>query len=67
LGTAAAKAPLALPKEVWSAELPASAHAQPITFEIHGRQFVIIAAGGSAKIDEESLGDAVVVDALPER
>ena len=51
--------------EIWSAELPASAHAQPITYEVGGKQFVVIAAGGSAKIDEERQGDAVVAFALP--
>jgi quinoprotein glucose dehydrogenase len=52
-------------QEIWSAELPASAHAQPITYEAGGKQFVVIAAGGSAKIDEERLGDAMVAFALP--
>jgi quinoprotein glucose dehydrogenase len=51
-------------KEVWSASLPASAHASPITYEYGGRQFVVIAAGGSAKVDEEAQGDAVVAFAL---
>ncbi|HEV2594595.1 MAG TPA: pyrroloquinoline quinone-dependent dehydrogenase [Sphingomicrobium sp.] len=50
--------------ELWSADLPTSAHAQPITYESHGRQFVLIAAGGSAKIDEEQLGDSLIAFAL---
>jgi quinoprotein glucose dehydrogenase len=50
---------------LWSAELPASAHATPMTYEIGGRQYVVVAAGGSAKIDEERQGDAVVAFALP--
>lgn len=50
--------------ELWSADLPASAHAQPITYEVHGRQFVVIAAGGHAKIDQENLSDAVVAFSL---
>jgi quinoprotein glucose dehydrogenase len=53
-------------QELWSAALPASAHALPITYEVDGRQFVVIAAGGAAKFDEEVQGDAVVAFALPE-
>jgi hypothetical protein len=52
-------------KELWSAMLPASAHALPITFEVGGRQFVVIAAGGSAFIDEERQSDALIAFALP--
>jgi quinoprotein glucose dehydrogenase len=52
-------------RELWSAELPASAHATPMTYEVGGKQYVVIAAGGSAKVDEERQGDAVVAFALP--
>ena len=52
-------------KLLWSAALPASAHATPMTFEAGGKQYVVIAAGGSAKVDEEKQGDAVVAYALP--
>ena len=52
-------------RELWSASLPASAHALPITYEIGAKQYVVIAAGGSAKIDEEGRGDALVAYALP--
>jgi quinoprotein glucose dehydrogenase len=52
-------------RELWSARLPASAHALPITYEIGGKQFIVIAAGGSAKIDEEGQSDAMVAFALP--
>lgn len=51
-------------KELWTALLPASAHASPITYEIGGKQYVVIAAGGSAKIDEEKQGDSIVAYAL---
>ena len=34
-------------------------------FEVGGKQYVVIAAGGSAKVDEEKQGDAVVAFALP--
>jgi len=52
-------------KVLWSAALPASAHALPITYEAGGRQFVVIAAGANAHIDEERRGDALVAFALP--
>lgn len=52
-------------KLLWSAALPASAHATPMTYQAGGKQYVIIAAGGSAKVDEEVQGDAVVAFALP--
>ena len=52
-------------KLLWSAALPASAHATPMTYEADGKQYVVIAAGGSAKVDEEKQGDAVVAFALP--
>ena len=54
-------------KEVWTAELPASAHATPMTYEARGRQYLVIAAGGGAKITEERQGDALVAFALPAR
>lgn len=52
-------------QELWSAELPASAHALPITYVAAGRQFVVIAAGGHPQITEEGLGDALIAFALP--
>lgn len=52
-------------KELWSAMLPASAHAQPITYSVDGRQYVVVAAGGSAVISEEALSDTLIAYALP--
>jgi quinoprotein glucose dehydrogenase len=52
-------------KELWSVRLSASGHAQPITYEIGGRQYVVIAAGGDAHFSEERRGDTVVAFALP--
>jgi quinoprotein glucose dehydrogenase len=54
-------------RELWSATLPTSAHAQPITYEVQGRQFVVIAAGGSAKIDQETQDDSLIAYALPHK
>jgi quinoprotein glucose dehydrogenase len=50
---------------LWSGELPASAHATPMTYQAGRKQYVVVAAGGSAKIDEERQSDAVVAFALP--
>jgi quinoprotein glucose dehydrogenase len=54
-------------KALWSTELPASAHATPMTFEFKGRQYFVIAAGGSAKITEERQSDSILAFALPPR
>ena len=52
-------------EELWSAALPAAGNATPMTYEINGKQYLVIAAGGHQGIREESLGDAVVAFALP--
>ena len=52
-------------EQLWSAELPASAHATPMTYEAHGKQYVVVAAGGSAKVTEERQSDSLVAFALP--
>jgi quinoprotein glucose dehydrogenase len=54
-------------KEIWKAELPTNGHAVPITYQLtpKGKQYVVIAAGGHAKIKEEPLGDALVAFTLP--
>jgi quinoprotein glucose dehydrogenase len=53
-------------QELWKGELPASAQATPMTYRLgeHGKQFVVVAAGGHGKIGTK-LGDAVVAFALP--
>jgi quinoprotein glucose dehydrogenase len=52
-------------KEIWDAILPAAGNATPMTYEINGKQYLVIAAGGHQRITEESLGDSVVAFALP--
>jgi quinoprotein glucose dehydrogenase len=52
-------------KELWKAELPASGNAMPMTYEIHGKQYLVIAAGGSKAIPEDPQSDAIVAFALP--
>lgn len=53
--------------EVWSARLPTSGHATPMTYRTHsgGRQFVVVAAGGHFPLGSPS-DDALVAYALPE-
>jgi len=52
---------------LWSAELPASGHATPMTYRVgeDGRQYVVIAAGGHFPLGSPS-DDAIVAYALPE-
>jgi quinoprotein glucose dehydrogenase len=51
---------------VWTAKLPASAQASPLTYRARpgGRQFLVIAAGGHHGIGS-SLGDYVIAYSLP--
>ena len=50
---------------LWEHQLPAGGYATPSTYEIGGRQFVVIAAGGGGK-NATKHGDAIVAFALPE-
>ena len=54
-------------KELWVAELPASAHAAPATYigKKSGKQFVVIAAGGGGYFRGKT-SDEVVAFALPD-
>jgi len=53
-------------RELWKAKLPFAGHATPMTYQTSsGRQYVVIAAGGHGKIDEQPVGDALVAFALP--
>lgn len=51
-------------RELWKGVLPAGARATPMTYRVRegGRQFVVVAAGGS---DVFGTGDAIVAFALP--
>jgi quinoprotein glucose dehydrogenase len=50
---------------LWQAQLPAGGQATPMSYEIDGRQYVVIAAGGHGRLGSQ-LGDYVVAYALPE-
>ncbi len=49
---------------LWEATLPFSGNATPVTYEVNGRQFVVIAAGGG-KDPKSPSGGAYVAFALP--
>jgi quinoprotein glucose dehydrogenase len=51
-------------KVLWEAELPAGGQATPMTYEADGKQYVVICAGGHARLGTK-LGDHVVAYALP--
>ncbi|MBS0446595.1 MAG: membrane-bound PQQ-dependent dehydrogenase, glucose/quinate/shikimate family [Proteobacteria bacterium] len=51
-------------KVVWRARLPAGGQANPMSYEVDGRQYVVIAAGGHAGLGTRS-GDYVIAYALP--
>lgn len=56
---------LATGKEVWTVNLPTGSFAMPMTYEVNGRQFVVIASGGHPFIYPFP-GDYLTAFALPE-
>jgi quinoprotein glucose dehydrogenase len=51
-------------EELWYAGLPHQGSAVPVTYMANGKQYVVIAAGGTSRVSD-NLGDAVVAFALP--
>jgi quinoprotein glucose dehydrogenase len=51
-------------KELWTAQLPASAQSTPMTYEWKGKQYIVICAGGHGTM-KSKMGDSVVAFALP--
>ena len=49
---------------LWEGRLPYSAQSGPLTYMHDGRQYVVVAAGGHARLETE-VGDTVMVFALP--
>jgi len=49
---------------LWETKLPAAGYAQPATYSVNGRQYVVIACGGGAKAGSPT-GDSYVAFALP--
>ncbi|WP_375586346.1 pyrroloquinoline quinone-dependent dehydrogenase [Cyclobacterium xiamenense] len=52
-------------KVLWEYRLPAGGYAVPSVYEVEGRQYVVIAAGGANRLGTPA-GDAYVAFALPE-
>jgi quinoprotein glucose dehydrogenase len=50
--------------ELWKYQLPAGGQAIPMSYSIHGKQYVVIAAGGHGKLHTKQ-GDYVLAFALP--
>ncbi len=53
-------------EKLWEASTPASAMATPMTFEVNGKQFVVVAAGGHIVAGFRNVSDYIVAYALPE-
>ncbi len=49
---------------LWEYQLPAGGYATPSVYEVDGKQYVVIAAGGGGKIGTKA-GDAYIAFALP--
>ena len=52
-------------KEVWKTRLPAGGQATPMSYEVDGKQYVLIAAGGHGGLGTRS-GDYIMAYALPD-
>jgi quinoprotein glucose dehydrogenase len=52
-------------KELWSTSLPAPAQATPMTYTLDGKQFLVVAAGGHAGLNEKR-DDTLIAFALDE-
>ena len=52
-------------RELWKGRLPAGGQATPMTYEWNGRQYVVIFAGGNARLGTR-LGDTLIAFALPQ-
>lgn len=49
---------------LWEYELPAGGNATPSVYEVDGKQYIVISAGGGGRVGSES-GDAYVAFSLP--
>ncbi|HBI07944.1 MAG TPA: hypothetical protein DDY48_12610, partial [Erwinia persicina] len=52
-------------EQLWEARLPAGGQATPMTYEVNGKQYVLIVAGGHGSFGTK-LGDYVKAYALPD-
>ncbi len=54
-------------EKLWEVDTPAPAQATPMTYEVDGRQYVVVAAGGHIFKGFNNISDWIVAYALPER
>lgn len=52
-------------KLLWESTLPFAGNATPATYQVHGRQYIVIAAGGSSLNPRGPIGGVYVAFALP--
>ena len=52
--------------ELWKGRLPAGGQATPMTYEMNGKQYVVIMAGGHGSFGTK-MGDSLVAYALPDK
>lgn len=52
-------------QKLWETKLPAQAAATPMTYQINGKQYIVISAGGALRTFKSLLGDAIVAFTLP--
>ncbi len=51
-------------KELWSYQLPAGGYATPAVYQVNGKEYIVIAAGGGNRNNTKS-GDAYIAFSLP--
>jgi quinoprotein glucose dehydrogenase len=54
-------------EELWQHEMPTSAMSTPMTYEVDGRQYVVIAAGGHSWYYAAGINDYLLAYALPKK
>lgn len=52
-------------RQLWEADTPTAAMATPMTYEVDGRQFVVVAAGGHMWQYSFKIGDSLIAWSLP--
>jgi hypothetical protein len=52
-------------EKLWQGRLPAGGQATPMTYEVNGKQYVVISAGGHGSFGTK-MGDYIVAYALPD-
>jgi quinoprotein glucose dehydrogenase len=52
---------------LWEFQLPYGGYATPSVYEVGGRQFIVVCAGGGQKVHRTASGDLVYAFALPKK